>query len=127
MPPRSAPDPDQMHRLLVKAIRSLSQREQDTVLAHLLGGYTAGLGSLPATAEPGLSSLVPWLPAGSGMSTAALRGAPATQELTMVPVRLSKTQYEGLKRWCADHEFAMAVVLRGLVERFLEEEEHRAS
>jgi predicted DNA-binding protein len=39
----------------------------------------------------------------------------------MLPVRLTPESHERLRRWSADHGFAMAVVVRGLIERFLEE------
>ena|SRR5215207_8029529 len=38
----------------------------------------------------------------------------------VLPVRLPHDQLEQLRKWCADHGFSMAVVIRGLVERFLE-------
>lgn len=44
----------------------------------------------------------------------------------MVPVRLAEPQHRRLKKWCEEHNFSMAVVLRGLVERFLEEQDRRA-
>ena len=49
---------------------------------------------------------------------------PATQQ---VPVRLSEEQHRQLKEWCARNNFSMAVVMRGLIGRFLEEQERRAS
>jgi hypothetical protein len=42
-----------------------------------------------------------------------------------VPTRLSVEQYDRLKQWCQANGFAMAVVLRGLVERFLDEQARR--
>jgi hypothetical protein len=38
----------------------------------------------------------------------------------MLPVRLPERDYERLKSWAGRHEFPMAVVIRGLVERFLD-------
>jgi predicted DNA-binding protein len=43
----------------------------------------------------------------------------------MVPARLSSEQHERLKQWCQANGFTMAVVLRGLVARFLEEQARR--
>ncbi|MGH2706626.1 MAG: hypothetical protein ACRDJ4_16525 [Actinomycetota bacterium] len=45
----------------------------------------------------------------------------------MVPVRLAEEQHRRLKEWCKEHGFSMAVVIRGLVERFLEDQQRRAS
>ncbi|HVM35921.1 MAG TPA: hypothetical protein VM784_11325 [Actinomycetota bacterium] len=46
-------------------------------------------------------------------------------EYQMVPVRLAEAQHRRLKIWCEEHDFSMAVVMRGLVERFLAEQEKR--
>ena len=45
----------------------------------------------------------------------------------MVPVRFPEPQYDRLKQWCTTHGFPMAAVVRGLVERFLDEQEQRAT
>lgn len=39
-----------------------------------------------------------------------------------MPVRFPVPLYERLKQWCEQNNFPMAVVVRGLVERFLEEQ-----
>jgi predicted DNA-binding protein len=44
-----------------------------------------------------------------------------------VPTRLSVEQYERLKQWCQANDFTMAVVLRGLIERFLDEQARRSN
>lgn len=56
----------------------------------------------------------------------ATGGAPGIGQ-QMVPVRLSEAQHQRLKDWCAEHGFKMAVVIRGLVERFLDDQSRRAS
>lgn len=38
----------------------------------------------------------------------------------VVPMRFPPKLYEELKGWCEAHNFPMAAVVRGLVERFLE-------
>src|SRR4030095_9777286 len=43
-----------------------------------------------------------------------------------VPVRLSTDQHERLKQWCQANGFTMAVVLRGLVARFLDDQATRS-
>jgi hypothetical protein len=40
----------------------------------------------------------------------------------LVTIRLPAESHGKLRAWCADHNFAMAAVVRGLVERFLEEQ-----
>ena len=42
-----------------------------------------------------------------------------------MPVRFPEPQYERLKKWCEEHNFPMAVVVRGVVERFLDEQQRR--
>jgi hypothetical protein len=42
-------------------------------------------------------------------------------EHQVVPIRLPTEQHSLLRDWCQEHGFAMATVVRGLVERFLEE------
>jgi hypothetical protein len=52
-------------------------------------------------------------------------GEPGT--LRTMPVRFPEPLYQRLKEWCGEHNFPMAVVVRGLVERFLDEQQHRAA
>jgi hypothetical protein len=59
------------------------------------------------------------------MARAALPGPPhgavgASGPLRTMPVRFPEQQYQRLKAWCEEHNFPMAVVVRGLVERFLD-------
>ena len=44
-----------------------------------------------------------------------------------IPVRLSEAQHRRLKQWSAEHNFPMAVVVRGPIERFLDRSEERAA
>lgn len=46
--------------------------------------------------------------------------APPESEAKVVPIRFPKERYDELKAWCEQHNFPMAAVVRGLVERFLE-------
>jgi len=43
--------------------------------------------------------------------------------LRTMPVRFPEQLYERLKAWCEEHKFPMAVVVRGVVERFLDEQQ----
>jgi hypothetical protein len=43
----------------------------------------------------------------------------------MLPVRLPPELHARLREWCTDQGFSMASVVRGLVERFLDEQEKR--
>ena len=62
------------------------------------------------------------------MARAALPSPPlsavgAFGRLRTMPVRFPEQQYERLKAWCEEHNFPMAVVVRGVVERFLDEQQ----
>src|SRR6266536_543026 len=82
--------------LLLKALRSLAPEEQDKVMSELL---SARLEWQPGPlAEPVSHAAPPSL------------GAHMLSEL-----------HERLKQWCQANNFTMAVVLRGLVARFLGE------
>lgn len=47
----------------------------------------------------------------------------ASGPLRTMPVRFPEQQYERLKAWCEEHKVSMAVVVRGVVERFLDEQQ----
>jgi hypothetical protein len=120
----------ELMRLLLKAVRSLPQDEQDVVLTELLGAKVAGGGP-----EQRPEHLL-----GFGREWAQLTGVELGPPLQLspalvksvaggpwqtVPVRLSVEHYERLKQWCQANGFTMAVVVRGLVARFLDEQARR--
>jgi uncharacterized protein (DUF433 family) len=47
--------------------------------------------------------------------------------LRTMPVRFPEPLYERLRAWSEEHNFPMAVVVRGLVERFLDEQQRRSA
>jgi hypothetical protein len=47
---------------------------------------------------------------------------PAGEDSQLVTLRLPAERHGQLRDWCAEHGFTMAAVVRGLVERFLEEQ-----
>ena len=51
---------------------------------------------------------------------ASQRGPMTASDAKVVPIRFPPKLHEQLKAWCEDHNFPMAAVVRGLVERFLE-------
>jgi hypothetical protein len=104
-------DADRAARLLLKALDALSERDRRFVLRVLLSGRMPTLGASPVTrADVSLS-------AGLGMQLAQV-----DQPLL---VRLPSALHRRFRRWSTDHGFSMAGVVRGLVERFLDEEEAR--
>jgi hypothetical protein len=134
----------ELSRLMLKAVRSLPPEEQDKLLEAML---EPRLAPWPGPAAPGRGAGL-GLGLGPGGSQAELlaahaaahrvRGPDSGYELTLpplgpetggpwqsVPVRLSTDQHERLKQWCQTNGFTMAVVLRGLVARFLDDQATR--
>ena len=123
----------ELSRLMVKAVRSLPPEEQDALLEAML---EPRLAPWPGPGGPGLPSAD--LLAGQS-PVHRIYGQDPRYELTLpplgpetggpwqsVPVRLSTDQHERLKQWCQANGFTMAVVLRGLVARFLDDQATRA-
>jgi hypothetical protein len=104
--------------LLLKAVRMLPADEQDGVFRMLLDRHATTLPPRPEPPHAGIRG--PWPPAlteaGWTLSRTVERGSGT---LRMVPVRLSAEQHDELKQWCEANDFSMAVVIRGLVDRFL--------
>ncbi|MEV4139963.1 hypothetical protein AB0J72_48360 [Dactylosporangium sp. NPDC049742] len=62
----------------------------------------------------------------AGVLNNALGGAlPAGEESQLVTFRLPTERHAELRAWCAEHGFTMAAVVRGLIERFLEDQLRR--
>ena len=107
---------ERIGRLLLKAVRQLPPREQDAVLRHLM---MAWIGSRPPgqLGELALGGAAPSSWPGLHFS---FQGAPSGPGQQTLPVRLSEKQHRELRDWCGRHNFSMAVVIRGLIEQFLE-------
>jgi hypothetical protein len=59
-----------------------------------------------------------WL---SSQHVERLRGALTPgKDSQLVTLRLPADRHAELRRWCTEHDFSMAAVIRGLVEQFLE-------
>jgi hypothetical protein len=98
-------------RLLLKAIRSLPVEEQDVVLQYVL---ERDPDRAPRLSRGALALGGEMPEAGAFASASPLR---------TFPVRLPEPLYDRLKTWSEEHEFPMAVVVRGLLERFLDAQE----
>jgi hypothetical protein len=122
----------ELSKLMVKAVRSLPSEEQDALLEAML---EPRLAPWPTPGDPGLPA--PELLAaqaaarrvygqgpGYGVTLPPL-GPETGGPWQSVPVRLSTDQHERLKQWCQANGFTMAVVLRGLVARFLDDQATR--
>ena len=109
-------------KLLLKAVRSLPQREQDQVLVELFRCVPEGTElAPPGTFTRRLPG--PSMPADVVFS----HGMPPIEEgpTAMLPVRLPPKLHERLRRWSTEAGFSMASIVRGLIERFLDEQAGR--
>lgn len=126
-------------QLLLKALNGLSAEEQGQLLVQLLDRSTAvgGTGT-PGVVPVNLDAPLGWA---AGLESTALAevfataqvlraprrpGATGEPELKVLPVRLPVADYERLRDFSRTHEFSMAVVVRTLVERFLDGQERSA-
>ena len=98
--------------LLFKAVKGLPEEEQRAVFAYF---FERGIG----LAQPA--------PFAGPLTTLFTAQRPMGPQQSMIPVRLSEAQHQRLKQWCAEHNFPMAVVVRGLIERFLDGWDKRAA
>ncbi len=107
---------------LVDLLEGLPASDRKEITAWLLSvvrspdsvSFVASSGKPPWVAEaPGsMRGLLPRL--GSALTTG--------EESQLVTMRLPAERHNQLRTWCSEHGFTMASVLRGLVERFLEEQ-----
>jgi hypothetical protein len=104
--------------LLLKAIRSLPQDEQDEVLRSIIGRAFASPGG------PSRMQAIDMFPAGSDVTV--VPGPPvdiAKQMTAPLLVRIPADLHDRLRRWSTTNGFSMAAVARGLIERFLNDQE----
>ncbi len=117
-------------RLLMKAVHGLPDEEKQAVYEYFIERAVTGQLSpafsvlaregMKLHGGPGPVVLgEPPLPWFSGPK-------PGSQQV-MIPVRMSEDLHARLKAWSAEHGFPMSVVVRGLVDRFLDSWEQRAA
>ena len=104
-------------QLLLKAIRSLPQDEQDEVLRSIIG---------QAFATPARSAIHALDVFAAGPDVSVMPGPPADvvkQMTAPLLVRLPEDLHDRFRRWSTTNGFSMAAVARGLIERFLNDQE----
>ena len=110
--------PSDITRLLYKAVRSLPEDEQAAVFQYF---FERGIGSPTQSAAPSRwHDTSMWPQASFGSAATVVTAKKPGQPQQVIPVRLSEETHRRLKQWSADHDFHMSVVVRGLVERFLD-------
>jgi hypothetical protein len=108
----TTPGPEPAERL-VQLLETVPAEERQEITVWLLG-----LGrSLPMSYGPGLPRL-----RGPELSQQLGQLLPAGEESQLVTIRLPAERHAQLRSWCSEHGFTMAAVVRGLVERFLEDQ-----
>jgi hypothetical protein len=109
--------------LLARAIEGMPSADRTRVVTWLLGRSWPARpvgGDLLAATRQAMAGSITMLSAED--PTALLSRQPVRRgEHQVVPIRLPAEQHAVLRDWCQEHNFTMATVVRGLVERFLEE------
>ncbi len=134
MPEAAEPDrkPSEITRLLMKAVKGLPDEEQRVVFEYF---FERGIGIpqppffgrfVHEAAQMAGAEHKSWLEPGA-LSTLFTAEKPIGATQITIPVRLSEAQHRRLKQWSVKHNFPMAVVVRGLIERFLDRWEEGAA
>ena len=106
---------------LAALLETLEPAERQEITAWLLGRGVRGW-SLGAMRHRELIG-APDLLASRDLATGLVSG----ENSQLVTVRLPAAQHERLREWCTDHNFTMAAVVRGLIERFLDGQQRQAA
>jgi hypothetical protein len=110
---------DRVAKLLLKAVRGLPEREQEQVMTALVrSAFAEPLPFTRPVRPPGPPDVLLLSDAPTMVLPPGLEASGAT---TMLPVRLPPELHERLRAWSTAQGFSMAGVVRGLVERFLDE------
>lgn len=106
------------YALVAKALRTLTDEEQALVLRHVLPAHVLTGSGLVAGAARALPS-DPRAARAALAAELALQAAPGGEKVGLL-VRLPVETHGRLKSWCDSHGHSMNVVVRGLVEQFLD-------
>jgi hypothetical protein len=98
---------------LAELLETLPPDERQAITAWLIGRRYAGTAPFFGPSWPHLG-----LP--GGRLTGSL---PVGEDSQLVTIRLPAERHAQLRAWCTEHEFTMAAVVRGLIDRFLEQQE----
>jgi hypothetical protein len=112
---------------LVGLLETLPAADRQEITAWLLNRTVpAGPAGLLASAALRGRNLMGVPDLGPESGHGALGGSlPAGEESQLVTFRLPAERHAELRTWCTEHGFTMAAVVRGLIERFLEEQQQR--
>jgi hypothetical protein len=120
---------ERLGQLLVKALNALPPAEQGELLAELLGPRRGAQPLIRLNDFPGgpeqiqvaAVQMIEDLRVPVGAANGPPQPAQSATPLKVLPVRLPAADYERLRAWAKGHDFSMAVIVRTLVERFLQD------
>jgi hypothetical protein len=107
--------------LLAKAIDKLEPGDRERVTAWLLERSFGAPGQQPLSEHTGHTIGTAIARESRDLLIESTMGGARRGEHQVVPIRLPTAQHAALRDWCTEHGFTMATVVRGLVERFLED------
>ncbi len=106
--------------LLLKAIKSLPPEEQDEVLRSIIGQAFGARGASMTFHGPDVFAPPP------GVTVVQGRPVDTVKQMTApLLVRLPADLHDRFRRWSTTNGFSMAAAARGLIERFLDDQESR--
>lgn len=108
---------------LVELLETLPDQERREITAWLFGRGIGSASMAPGHAAPQTSVGLGWFEDYELPVRRLATVLPAGEGSQLVTIRLTADRHADLRAWCAEHGFAMAAVVRGLVERFLEQQE----
>jgi hypothetical protein len=98
---------------LIGLLETLPPPERQEITAWLLGGNR----------RDNVASTWVELPSAPHRPARRLTSALAAgEDRQLVTIRLPAERHAELRQWCTDHGFTMAAVVRGLVDRFIDEQ-----
>ena len=100
---------------LAALLETLPSEERQAIVAWLFGG------SQPRTG-PWFSPQQTWSIGTEQLLSMGPVPFPVGENTQLSTVRLPTESHTKLREWCSNNGFSMAAVIRGLVERFLEEQ-----
>lgn len=106
----ATPHPDPVQRL-VEILDTLPATDRQEITAWLL-----------RLGQPAATAIHPGFPQAGEIRSRLAAVLPTGEGSQLVTIRLPAERHAQLRAWCSGHGFSMAAVVRGLVERFLEEE-----
>jgi hypothetical protein len=112
---------------LARLLETLDPNDRQELVAWLLGGEAGPGVAWPNVSHFGMPVRSRRVEIGVGVGEASglpalLRGVATGEANQLVTVRLPTEQHERLRTWCTEHSFTMAAVIRGLIERFLDQQ-----